>query len=104
MITIINNFKKEVLTNKGLTIVDFWAPWCGPCKMFGPIFENVSNKKTDIKFCKLNIDEDLEDISKEYGVMSIPTIILFKSGIEVKRNIGFMDEDTLINFLEEDNV
>lgn len=102
MVNIENNFNEQVINNKGLTIVDFWAPWCGPCKMFGPIFENISNIKSDIKFCKLNVDEDSQDISKEYGVMSIPTIILFKNGKEIKRNIGFMDEDTLIEFLGEE--
>lgn len=102
MINIQNNFNEEVLNNKGYTVVDFWAPWCGPCKMFGPIFENVSNIRSDIKFCKLNVDEDNENISKEYGVMSIPTIILFKDGTELKRNTGFMDEDSLIDFLGEE--
>lgn len=99
MVIIENNFKEEVLNNKGLTIVDFWAPWCGPCKMFGPIFENISNTRSDIKFCKLNVDEDKEDISKLFGVMSIPTIILFKDGKEIKRNIGFLDENSLNEFL-----
>ena len=101
MINIEKNFNNQVLDNKGLTIVDFWAPWCGPCKMFGPIFESVSKTKSNIKFCKLNVDEDSEDISKKLGVMSIPTIILFKDGKEIKRNIGFMDENSLINFLGE---
>lgn len=100
VIHIENNFKEEVENYKGLSIVDFWAPWCGPCKMFGPIFENVSTKFDNIKFCKLNVDND-DEISKKYGVMSIPTIIIFKDGIEIKRNIGFLDEDTLINILEE---
>lgn len=102
MININNNFKEEVTNNPGLTIVDFWAPWCGPCKMFGPIFENVSNIKNEVKFCKINVDEDSENISKEYGVMSIPTVILFKDGKEIKRNIGFMDEDSLIEFIGEE--
>lgn len=101
MVYINNNFNKEVLENTGLTIVDFWADWCGPCKMFGPIFENVSNEYNNIKFCKLNIDEDLEDTSRKLGIMSIPTIILFKDGKEIKRNIGFLDEDGLKEFLEE---
>lgn len=100
MININNNFKKEVLDNKGLTVVDFWASWCGPCKMFGPIFESVSQTKNNIKFCKLNVDEDNENISKELGIMSIPTVILFKDGNEIKRNIGFLDEDSLTQFLE----
>ena len=101
MIHIENNFKEEVLNTNGLTVVDFWAPWCGPCKMFVPIFESVAEIKKDIKFCKFNVDEDTENIPKEYGVMSIPTVILFKDGKEINRNIGFMDEDSLINFLEE---
>ena len=100
MIYINNNFSKEVINNKGLTIVDFWAPWCGPCKMIGPIFEKVSNSFNNIKFCKLNIDEDNENVSKDFGVMSIPTIILFKDGVEIKRHIGFLDENSLTKFLE----
>ena len=102
MIHIENNFKEQVINNKGLTVVDFWAPWCGPCKMFGPIFENVSVNYDNIKFCKLNVDEDETEISKEFGVMSIPTVILFKDGKEIKRNIGFMDEDSLIEFLGDE--
>lgn len=102
MVNINNNFKDEVLNNSGLTVVDFWAPWCGPCKMFGPIFESVSNIKSEVRFCKLNVDEDAENICKEYGVMSIPTIILFKDGNEIKRNIGFMDDDSLIEFIGEE--
>jgi len=99
MISVEKNFKEEVLNNKGITIVDFWAPWCGPCKMFGPIFENAKDEFKDIKFCKLNVDEDESDISKNLGVMSIPTVIAFKDGKEIKRNIGFMNKDSLDDFL-----
>ena len=94
----IKNFKKDVLENKGICIVDFWAPWCGPCKMFGPIFEKVEKETKKIKFFKLNVDEN-EDICKKYGVMSIPTTIIFKDGKEISKNIGFMDEDSLKDFI-----
>ena len=96
-----NNFKNEILHNEGLSVVDFWAPWCGPCKMFGPIFEKVSEKYQNIKFCKFNVDEDINNVSRNLGIMSIPTIIVFKNGKEIKRNIGFMNENELNNFLEE---
>ena len=99
MINVEKNFKKEVIDNKGVTIVDFWAPWCGPCKMFGPIFENAKENYDNIKFCKLNVDEDTSDVSKDFGVMSIPTIIAFKDGKEVKRNIGFMNSNDLDDFI-----
>lgn len=101
MINVEKNFNEEVINNKGVTIVDFWAPWCGPCKMFGPIFESVKDNHSDIKFCKLNVDEDIDNVSKDFGVMSIPTVVAFKDGKEVKRNTGFMTEDDLNDFLEE---
>ena len=101
MINVEKNFKEEVISNKGITIVDFWAPWCGPCKMFGPIFESAKENHDNIKFCKFNVDDDTQNISKDFGVMSIPTVIAFKDGKEVKRNIGFMSESDLDDFLEE---
>ena len=99
MINVEKNFNDEVINNKGITIVDFWAPWCGPCKMFGPIFESAKEEHNNIKFCKFNVDEDDKNITKELGIMSIPTIIVFNDGKEIKRNIGFMNEDDFNNFL-----
>ena len=101
MINVEKNFNDEVINNKGISVVDFWAPWCGPCKMFSPIFESAKENYKDIKFCKLNIDEDINNVSKDFGVMSIPTVVAFKDGKEIKRNIGFLNEDDLNDFLEE---
>lgn len=79
-------------------VVDFYATWCGPCKMFGPVFEEVSTM-SDINFIKLDVD-NYSDIAREYGVMTIPTVILFKDGKEVKRYTGFMSKDEFIKFLK----
>lgn len=96
------DFNKKI--NKGICVVDFWAEWCGPCKMLSPIFENVSTHYKNINFYKFNVDEDELEICKKYGIMSIPTIIIFKDGIELKRNIGFINEDKLKEILEDLNV
>lgn len=79
-------------------VVDFYASWCGPCRMFGPVFEEVS-KDYDFNFVKLDVDK-ANDIPREYGVMSIPTIILFENGKEVKRFTGFMAKEEFIEFLK----
>ena len=79
-------------------VVDFYATWCGPCKMFGPIFEEVSKEK-DVNFVKLDVD-NFSDIAREYGVMSIPTIIVFRDGKEVKRFTGFMSKEEFLGLLK----
>ena len=88
-----NNLIKEK------AVVDFYATWCGPCKMFGPIFEELGAKE-NINFIKIDVDENSE-IAREYGVMTIPTIILFDKGKEVKRHTGFMPKEELIKFINE---
>lgn len=77
-------------------LVDFYANWCGPCKMLGPILDTISN---DIDVIKVDIDK-YPELARKYGVMSIPTIILFSSGNEVKRNIGFLNEKNLKEFIK----
>ncbi len=79
-------------------VVDFYAEWCGPCKMFSPVFEELSTKY-HFNFVKVNVDQNA-DIAKEYGVMTIPTVILFENGKEVKRSIGFISKDDLETFLK----
>lgn len=80
-------------------VVDFYATWCGPCKMFGPIFEEIASEK-EMNFIKVDVDKNPE-IAREYGVMTIPTIILFEKGTEIKRYIGFMPKEELIKFIDE---
>ncbi len=93
------NFDEKILN--GICIVDFWADWCGPCKMMGPIFERVSLEYDEFNFYKFNVDDDEANICKKYGIMSIPTIIVFKDGVEIKRNVGFINDDKLKSLLED---
>lgn len=87
----------DIISN-GKVVVDFFATWCGPCKMLGPVFEKVSDEVNDVKFVKLDVDK-FNDIARQYGVMSVPTLILFENGKEVKKEIGFMSEDKLKDFI-----
>lgn len=87
------NFK-ELTKNK--VLVDFYADWCGPCKMLSPILEQV---ESPIKVIKVNVDKH-EDLAREYGVMSIPTLVLFENNKELKRNIGFIGKEQVEKFLQ----
>lgn len=96
MIHLENENFNELIKDKA--VVDFYATWCGPCKMIGPVFEELS-KESDINFIKVDVD-NFEDLCREYKVMSVPTLILFENGKEVKRNIGFMSKDKLKEFIK----
>lgn len=89
------NFE-ELIKNKKV-VVDFYATWCGPCKMFGPVFEKVSNESS-ITFIKIDVDAH-EDIARKYGIMSIPTIVLLNNGEVEKKHMGFMTEEELKKFI-----
>jgi len=94
------NFKKLVLDSKGVVLVDFWAPWCGPCRTQGPILETVAAKmENKAKVYKLNTDEN-RTISQRFKIQSIPTIMIFKDGKQVYNKSGVHDEATLIKLLE----
>lgn len=87
----------EIIKNK--VLVDFYADWCGPCKMLAIEIEKVASE-IDIDIVKVNVDDE-EDIARRYGVMSIPTLILFENGQELKKTIGFMSKDKIKEFIED---
>lgn len=91
------------LINKEVVLVDFSATWCGPCKMLSPVIEELSCERRDIKFVKVDVDE-CRDIAKNYGIMSVPTLILFKNGKEIKKNIGFISKEDLNNWINESTI
>ncbi|MCM8786659.1 MAG: thioredoxin [Candidatus Omnitrophica bacterium] len=94
-----NNFAKEVFESKIPVLVDFWASWCGPCKMVAPHIEELAKEKKDkIKVCKLNVDDEPE-IASQFMVMSIPTLMVFKDGKVVDRKVGSLSKYELEKFI-----
>lgn len=92
------NFSKEVLESDKPVLVDFWASWCGPCKMLSPVVDQVASESDAFKVCKINVD-DVSDIAVEYKVMSIPTLIVFKDGKEAKRSVGVVSKEDILAML-----
>lgn len=89
-----DNFDAEVLKSEKPVLVDFWAPWCGPCQIMGPILDELSNELTTVKIGKLNVDQH-PAVAQEYSIMSIPTMKVFKNGQVVKEYIGTQSKESL---------
>ena len=94
-----NNFQEEVLNSDKPVLVDFWAPWCGPCRMVLPLVEEIAKENEHIKVCKINVDEQPE-LANRYGVMSIPTLMVFRDGELVKQNMGAMPKAKILEMVE----
>ena len=96
-----DNFKKEVLESEELVLVDFWAPWCMPCRMLAPTIEEIAEEMDGkIKVCKMNVDENVQ-YPQEYGIMSIPTVMLFKNGQAVETMIGLQPKEEILKTIQE---
>ena len=95
------NFQTEVIEADKLTIVDFWAPWCGPCRRLGPILDEIAGDFTDkVKVVKVNTDENMKT-AKEFSISGLPSILIFKNGEAVERLVGLMPKSTLVSNIEK---
>ena len=92
------NFQEEVLSSEKPVLLDFWAPWCGPCRMIGPILDEIAKERPDVKVCKINIDEEY-DLAARYKVVSIPTLMVLQNGMEEDRAIGARPKGQILNML-----
>lgn len=88
------DFQSKVTSSKGTVVVDFFATWCGPCRMLAKVLEEVSSELNDVTFYKVNVDENAE-LAASYGVESIPVLVIFKDGAKVNQLVGFQDKDTI---------
>ncbi len=94
------NFKEEVLEAKQPVLIDFWASWCVPCQMLLPVIEELADEETEVKVCKINVDEQPE-LASQYGVMSIPTLILMKEGRVLNKTVGMKTKKAIQKMIKK---
>ena len=93
-----DNFQEEVLNSDKPVLLDFWAPWCGPCRMVAPIVEEIAGERPDIKVGKVNVDEE-QDLARQFGVISIPTLVVVKNGEVVNQSVGARPKNQILALL-----
>ena len=93
------NFEEEVLNSEKTVLIDFYADWCGPCKMLSPVVEAIAKENEEIKVVKVNVDNE-QDLAIEYQVMSIPTIVVMKEGKEINRSVGVVSKTDLLEMVK----
>ncbi len=93
-----DNFHQEVLNSEKPVLLDFWAPWCGPCRMVGPVLEEIAAQRSDIKVGKVNVDEEME-LAAQFCVMSIPMLVVMKNGKIVNKSVGARPKDQILAML-----
>ncbi|MGI5985742.1 MAG: thioredoxin [Clostridiales bacterium] len=94
------NFEEEVMNSSTPVLIDFWAAWCGPCRMMSPVIDEIADELTDTKVCKINVDEQPE-LSRQFGIMSIPTLVVIKDGQLVSKTLGVQPKDSVVAMLKK---
>lgn len=92
------NFDQEVLRSDKPVLVDFWAAWCGPCRMLAPTIDEIAAERSDVKVCKVNVDNE-EELAVRFGIMSIPTLLVFRDGQPVDQALGVQPKQAILNML-----